>query len=134
LNVFEDGLESRDFVFIDDVASVNLLCLHGDAKVTGPLNVGSGMATAVTAVAEAIIKHFGGTNEIRVSGNFRVGDIRHALADTRAMQQVTGGQAATAFHAGLRAFLAWAETRAAGQGHDQSISELRQRGLLRETR
>jgi dTDP-L-rhamnose 4-epimerase len=134
LNVFEDGLESRDFVFVDDVVAMNLLCLHGETKVAGPLNVGSGVATTIAAVAEGIVAHFGKANEIRVSGDFRVGDIRHAFADTRAMRRISGDRATTAFSDGLRAFLAWAETHTAGRGHDRSIAELRQRGLLRGTR
>ncbi len=49
INVFEDGLESRDFVFIDDIARANCLALTGDDSLMGVINIGCGIGTTVLA-------------------------------------------------------------------------------------
>jgi dTDP-L-rhamnose 4-epimerase len=131
IDVFEDGRESRDFVFIDDVVAANVRSLHAGPETVGAFNVGSGVGTSVLAVAEAIAAYFNAAVDIGVSGQFRVGDIRHALADTRKLRGAMGFAAETAFEDGLHRFLDWATGQSSGEGHDRSIQELRERGLLR---
>src|SRR5690606_5909864 len=80
VNIFEDGKESRDFVFIDDVVTATVAAI--DSKVTGrAYNVGTGEKTDVLTVAHTLKANYGCGGEIKVSGNFRIGDIRHNIAD-----------------------------------------------------
>ena len=85
INIFEDGQESRDFVFIDDVVEATFrACVSPDAGGT-IINVGSGSRRTVVDVVNALFRAFGATVPVTVSGNFRVGDIRHNIADTTAL-------------------------------------------------
>jgi len=135
LQVFEDGLESRDFVHVDDAARATADCVTGPAS-TGPqiLNIGSGTRMALLEVAHAVNLFFGGRSEVRVTGAFREGDIRHALADLAAARAAIGYQARVSFAAGLEDFLKWAALHdSENMTHhtfEHSLAEMRGHGLL----
>jgi dTDP-L-rhamnose 4-epimerase len=129
--IFEDGAESRDFVYVDDVVAATALCLRPDSNGVEALNIGSGARTSVLEVARAILAHFGDSSDIRITGDFRLGDIRHNLADLSRARQVLGYKPQWSFTDGLRRFLAWAESQApVDTGYEKSLRELRDRGLL----
>jgi dTDP-L-rhamnose 4-epimerase len=131
INIFEDGTESRDFVYVDDVVDATAACIAPSAQGVHALNVGSGVRTSVLEVAESIVAHFKADVPIRVSGNYRVGDIRHNFADVSALQALTGFTPKWAFRDGLHEFLRWSESFAAADaGFEKSLAELRDRGLL----
>jgi dTDP-L-rhamnose 4-epimerase len=131
LNIFEDGQESRDFVFIDDVVEATASCVSPDIHGVMPLNVGSGVRTKVLEVAEAITRHFGADMAIEVTGDYRLGDIRHNFADISKIRELTGFRPRWSFHKGLEAFLIWAETfEAVDANFDRSLAELKERGLM----
>lgn len=131
LDIFEDGLESRDFVYVDDVVDATASCLSPSVNGVHAFNVGSGERTAVIEVARSIVEHFSATVPVRVSGNFRIGDIRHNFADITAIRAATSFVPRWTFRDGLREFLRWSEGyKAADAGFEKSLSELRERGLL----
>ena len=131
IRIFEDGLESRDFVYIDDVADATCHALLDDLKGTHSLNVGSGQRTCVMEVARQIVQFFGSSSELRVTGEFRLGDIRHGSADLTLLQKTLGFTPHRGFADGLKNFLAWAaESSPDAAGYDRSLEELRSRGLM----
>jgi dTDP-L-rhamnose 4-epimerase len=131
INVFEDGLESRDFVYVDDVVDATARCLDPAVQGVRALNVGSGVRTSVREVAETVAKHFRADVPIHVTGDFRLGDIRHNVADISALTQLTGFTPRWSFLAGLAEFLNWAAAHEpADAGFERSLAELRARGLL----
>jgi dTDP-L-rhamnose 4-epimerase len=131
INVFEDGLESRDFVFIEDVVRATASCIKSERVGTHVLNVGSGEKTTVLEVAESINRHFGGKSSVRVSGAFREGDIRHGMADLRKVETEIGFVPAWTFQRGLAEFLKWTEEfEPDSVGYEQSLAEMKQKGLL----
>lgn len=131
LNVFEDGLESRDFVYVDDVVDATMACIDSEVGVPKALNVGSGARTSVLEIARAVVAHFEADVPIRVSGDYRLGDVRHNVADIAALRDVTGFTPRWSFAAGLSEFLNWAAQHdASDAGFERSISELRERGLF----
>lgn len=131
INVFEDGRESRDFVYIDDVVEATWRCIRPEASGVAAFNVGSGIATTVMEVAQAVVRHFGSSSPIEVSGAFRVGDIRHNVADLSRAFDVIGYQPSWRFADGLARFLDWAvEQEMSESGYARSIEELRARGLM----
>jgi dTDP-L-rhamnose 4-epimerase len=136
IEIFEDGAESRDFVHVEDVARVNAALLQ-DERATGmALNVGSGRATTVLEVAEALAAAYATSSPIRVSGRFRAGDIRHNLADLGLLRRETGLEPAVAFAGGIRAFASWARAQLAApdagssDGYARALGELEARGLM----
>lgn len=131
VNIFEDGKESRDFVFIDDVVAATIAAI--DADVTGKAyNVGTGEATDVLTVANALKSSYGADGEIKVSGNFRIGDIRHNIADLSSIEKDIGFVPKVNFAAGVKLFAQWVQTQeVTDSGYERSVSELRAKGLLK---
>lgn len=131
LDVFEDGLESRDFVYIDDVVEATAACIAPDVHGVKALNVGSSVRTSVIEVARTTLEKLGARGAVNVSGAFRVGDIRHNMADISRLTALTGFVPRWSFDAGLGEFLRWVQQHAVVEsGFTRSLDELAQRGLL----
>lgn len=77
--VTEDGGQRRDFVHVDDVARANLCALQ--RGYDGPANVCSGMPITIHEMASALSAAHGGGLEPVVTGAYRLGDVRHVVAD-----------------------------------------------------
>lgn len=132
INIFEDGLESRDFVYIDDVVDATLLAIEHENAVGEVFNVGSGIATTVQTVANKLIEHLGIKVPLTVSGNFRAGDIRHNYACLERINTKLGFVPKVSFDDGIAAFTKWAHKLGPKQSrYEESIDEMRQRGLLK---
>lgn len=131
INIFEDGKESRDFVFIDDVVTATIAAI--DSDISGQAyNVGTGEATNVLTVAHSLKTHYGVGGEIKVSGNFRIGDIRHNFADLKKVSADLGFVPKVSFAEGVKYFANWVQTQEVNDaGYDRSVSELRAKGLLK---
>jgi dTDP-L-rhamnose 4-epimerase len=100
--VFEDGRQLRDFVHVRDVARANVLALTVDAPLTGALNIASGDPRSVGEMADALYRAApAGAPAPLITGEFRLGDVRHVFADpTRAARQL-GFNAKEDFRAGM---------------------------------
>jgi dTDP-L-rhamnose 4-epimerase len=132
IQVFEDGKESRDFVFIDDVVQATGAAIQSPLTRSHSINIGSGQRTTVLEVAEYINAFYGGGSSIAVTGAFREGDIRHGLADLTEASQLLDYQPRWKFADGLARFLAWTSNSSpSNAGYELSLAEMRERGLLR---
>lgn len=132
INIFEDGLESRDFVYIDDVVAATVLGIEFPEPIYQIFNVGSGVATDVLTVAENLKKLLGGSSKISVSGQYRVGDIRHNVADLTRIRDVLGYQPSVSFAEGLGRFVAWVQGETIPEDlYEMSLGELQAMGLLK---
>ena len=80
INIFEDGKETRDFVYIDDVVDATILGIEKEEANGHVFNVGTGVPTDVLTVANTLIEKYGIQVPVKVSGNYRLGDIRHNYA------------------------------------------------------
>lgn len=132
IDVYEDGQESRDFVYIDDVVEATMRAVMYDKPFVGALNVGTGEAVPVITVAQEINSYFGNKSEIRISGAFRLGDIRNNKAAIYRLESVLNFKPSVSFRDGLHKFLAWAETQPLEDkaAYQKSVSELQERGLM----
>jgi dTDP-L-rhamnose 4-epimerase len=132
INIFEDGKESRDFVYIDDVVEATLRGIEHPEPLVDVFNVGSGAATNVLTIANTLLRHLCGGSEIAVSGQFRVGDIRHNVADLRKVSKIIGYSPTVSIDEGLRRFVDWVkEERIEGDRYEESLNELQARGLFK---
>lgn len=132
INVFEDGLESRDFVFIDDVVAATVLAVEHEGAAGEVFNVGSGEATTVLTVVEHLRKHLGQVATSRISGEFRLGDIRHNVADLTHISETLGFKATVPFSVGIERFAAWVSDRGPEKSaYEESLAEMRERGLMK---
>lgn len=107
--IFGDGLQTRDFVYVGDVAQANVLALTADGPGTsgGVYNVGTGKTTTVLEAYRAIAQALGMTVEPEF-GPERGGDIRHSLANISAITQALGYRPETLFADGIGKTVAWA--------------------------
>jgi dTDP-L-rhamnose 4-epimerase len=132
INIFEDGLESRDFVYIDDVVEATFLAATTPAAAGAVMNVGSGTATTVNDVVAGLFAAFGSEVPTRVSGNYRLGDIRHNVADTSRLRDILGYEPKVAFADGVRRFAEWVLTEPVeGDTYQRSLDEMAVRNLLK---
>jgi len=132
INIFEDGLESRDFVFIDDVIAATVAGIELPTPTVDVVNVGSGVATTVTSIAQSLQNLLGITVPTAVSGQFRVGDIRHNVADLTRVRALLGFSPSIDVDTGLRRFVDWVlGEKIARDRYEESLDELRAKGLFK---
>lgn len=112
INIFEDGLESRDFVHVSDVVRAIGLALEVDLPRFSRINVGSGVPTSVLDMAGTLKRLLGSVSELRVTGDFRAGDIRHCYADLTRARQLLGFIPSVTLEQGLTRFCDWVVTQA----------------------
>ena len=132
INIFEDGLESRDFVYIDDVVDATIRAVEHENASGEVFNVGSGVQTSVMTVVEHLLSSFGAETAHNVTGNYRLGDIRHNFADLTKISNLLGFKPSVSFEEGIKRFASWAATQGAkSSAYERSLSEMSERGLMR---
>ena len=103
--VFEDGAQTRDFVHVRDVARVNVLALTADEAVPGAFNVCSGEPRTVGEMARALhASSPDGAPAPVVTGEYRLGDVRHVFASAERAREVLGFSAGEGFAEGMAEF------------------------------
>lgn len=132
INIFEDGKESRDFVYIDDVVNATVMAIDMDKANNEVYNVGNGVATTVLEVAETLMTNYGKQVPLSITGNYRIGDIRHNFADLTKIRTDLGFQPSIPFAEGIRRFCDWVSIQQLQQSnYERSISEMKQKGLFK---
>ena len=132
INIFEDGLESRDFVYIDDVVDATILALTKDSANGEVFGIGSGIATSVKEVTEKLIENYGREVNIKITGNYRIGDIRHNYASLEKASRLLGYKPKVEFQQGIKFFTDWVKLQEIGNDlYEKSINELKTRGLYK---
>lgn len=135
INLFEDGAPTRDFVFVDDVAEYNVRALLGEPCGIQVLNIGSGVRSTLFELVDALAAALGVEAKFHVSGQFRLGDIRHAVADVSRLKTALGPRDFTGLREGVAHFVRWVQREGtsadANTRFDQSLAEMQKAGLLR---
>jgi dTDP-L-rhamnose 4-epimerase len=105
--VFEDGGQLRDFVHVRDVARANGVALEREFACVGPFNIASGRPQRVGGLANALADAFG-TEAPRpeVTGDFRLGDVRHVFASPRRAEEILDFKSIEEFEPGIRELVA----------------------------
>jgi dTDP-L-rhamnose 4-epimerase len=127
--IYEDGLQRRDFVSVDDVVQACRLALESPAAGGQAFNVGSGRSYTVRDVAEMLGGILGRPIEPEICGKYRVGDIRHCFADIGHAGAVLGYQPRVALEDGLVELAEWLQDQAAVDRVADARRELAARGL-----
>lgn len=110
LNIFEDGEITRDFVFVDDVARAFAMACTQDRALGETINIGTGRPLSIRHAAETILSKLGLARDRRdISGMFRAGDVRYAVADVAKARDLLGWSAKTSFEDGIAALVDWAQ-------------------------
>ena len=140
INIFEDGLESRDFVHVDDVAEITCKAIADPKSNSQIINIGTGKRISVTQVAETLKSIYGSQSPIRISGDFRTGDIRHNTADISNLKRIFNCSPKITFEQGIKGLATWVlhEIKASpdylkSNDYEKSLHELKEANLLHQT-
>lgn len=132
IQIFEDGKETRDFVFIDDVVAATILGIEKEEANGQVFNVGTGVATDVLEVANSLIKAYDIDVPVTVTGRFRLGDIRHNYADLTKIKELLGFEPTVYFKEGIEKFSAWVLQQEIQEDKlSKSLEEMKKKGLLK---
>jgi dTDP-L-rhamnose 4-epimerase len=127
--IFEDGNQLRDFVSVYDIARACRLALEKDAKDVA-INIGSGASYTIRETAERIARTLVKDIEPEITGNYRVGDIRHCYPDISLARELLGYTPMVTLDAGLKDLATWLERQQALDRFQEMQTELAVRGLV----
>jgi dTDP-L-rhamnose 4-epimerase len=132
INIFEDGKESRDFVYVDDVVDATIMGIENEKANNNIFNVGSGIPINVLKVANSLINNYGSNVRININGNYRLGDIRHNYADLKKIKKILGFTPKYTFEEGLKQFTNWVNNQLVQEdNYTKSIEEMKTKGLYK---
>jgi dTDP-L-rhamnose 4-epimerase len=126
---FEDGRQSRDFVYVDDAVAAIVSALEPGRGDGNALNVGSGVPTTVLDVARTLSDVLGVALEPEIRNEFRAGDVRHCFADASAARAELGWTPATSFRDGIAQLAASLAETPPTDRFDEAADALASRGL-----
>lgn len=130
--IFEDGKESRDFVYIDDVVTATIQGIENERARYNSYNVGAGRSVSVIDIANLLLNAFHSSKQPRISGNFRLGDIRHNYADISKIQGDLGFKPTIHFEEGIKIFVNWVNTQHISvDTYEKTIQEMSKNGLYK---
>ncbi len=128
--IFEDGLQRRDFVHVQDVVQACQLALETEDAAGQVFNVGSGNAYTVLEIAQKIGKVLKKSYiKPEIIGKYRIGDIRHCYADINKAREVLGYNPSVTLEDGLAELADWLKSQTATDHTDEMRNELARRGL-----
>jgi dTDP-L-rhamnose 4-epimerase len=133
INIFEDGIESRDFVYIDDIVNAIILGIESSDESSDVYNVGSGEITSVIDIAKTLLDEYGATSNLNITGNYRLGDIRGNIADLTKIREKLGYEPETKFREGISNFINWVNKQEveSADAYSRSLEEMREKGLYK---
>jgi dTDP-L-rhamnose 4-epimerase len=132
IQIFEDGKETRDFVFIEDVVNATILGIEKEKANNEIFNVGTGEAIDVLTVAKTLIDAYKIKVPVKVSGKFRLGDIRHNYADMSKIKDLLGFEPQIFFKEGIQYFTKWVLNQKIEEDNlESSLIEMKKKGLMK---
>jgi len=127
--IFEDGLQSRDFISVHDVVKAFLIALETDKGDYEMFNIGSSTAMPIRDIGVAVAQSLGSSIKPVITGEGRKNDIRHCFADTMKIREQVGWEPTMSFADGLRELVEWAENEKAVDRSDEANAILRSKKL-----
>src|ERR1700682_2229855 len=128
--LYEDGEQTRDFSFVEDIARANLLAAEGDKLDGFPVNVGSGHGVSIREVAEQISNALGIDIAPEAKGEFRPGEMRHLTSDIDRIR-AAGYEPQMDLPTGIVRYLDWIRQQADVRDYfSEAANILRSKGIV----
>lgn len=127
--IYEDGEQTRDFVYVKDVVQANMLATEKDAP-SGVYNVGTGNRLTINSLARKLIKLHGADLEPEIAEEFRAGDIRHCFSDISHIREELGYEPEYTLEEGMKELFRWSREQDAEDNFGQVQEELQEEGLV----
>ncbi len=105
--VFEDGLQSRDFISVHDVVNANISVMNSSAADYESFNVGTGKTVTIKEAAEKIAKVYGSKIQPKITFSYRKGDVRHCYPDISKITSKTEWRPKVSFDEALKEIVDW---------------------------
>ncbi|MCS7181206.1 MAG: SDR family NAD(P)-dependent oxidoreductase [bacterium] len=128
--VFEDGLQTRDFIWVGDVVNACILSMEKETANYEIFNVGSGKPTSIVEIASLLIRLLGKDLKPEITHKFRKGDVRHCYADISKIKDKIGFEPKTTLEEGLKKLIEWAKETKAEDKFEKAHRELKKKGLV----
>jgi dTDP-L-rhamnose 4-epimerase len=131
--IFEDGNQTRDFVNVGDVCQALLLAVEKDAANGEIFNVGTGIPITIKEVAEIISKKINPELTPICTEQFRIGDIRHCVADISKIRNKLDYSPEFTFNKGVDELIEWIklQKKLIQEPSHRAMQELEEKGLLK---
>ena len=130
--IFEDGLQSRDFVSVHDIVEANILAMASPDADYEVFNVGTGNAINILEIAQTLVKLYKENLNSEITNKYRAGDIRHCFADIAKIKNKLGYKPKIDFEPGMKELVEWGEKEEAVDKFDDAQEELKVRGLVED--
>jgi dTDP-L-rhamnose 4-epimerase len=132
--MYEDGGQTRDLCFVEDIARANLLVATTDKLDGLPVNAGSGQATSVRALAGIIAEQLGIEIEPLARGEFRPGEIRSLISDISRIRTI-GYMPQVSIEQGIARYIEWIKTQGAVEDYfSKAEAGLRAKGIVQSVK
>jgi len=128
--IFEDGLQSRDFISVHDIVDANLLAMESSAADYDYFNVGAGRQITILEIAEILARLQNSDVKPQIVGKFRKGDVRHCFADISKIKSKLGFEPKVGFEDGMKELMEWSAGVEAEDRVEEATEELREKGLI----
>jgi dTDP-L-rhamnose 4-epimerase len=132
--IYEDGLQTRDYAFVGDIARANILVMEDERADGRVFNVGTGKPVTVIELIEKLSAAYGLEPQYRIPGEFRPGDVRHIVHDATAIREL-GWRPETSLEDGLAQVAAWIRSQGSlDEYYSEALEQLRKRGVVQSAR
>lgn len=128
--IYEDGLQTRDFISVHDVVEALLFSLTSDKTNYKIMNLGSGQPTTIKKIVEILASLLKKNVKPRMTSEFRKNDIRHCYADMSRTKEILNWEPKIGLEDGLKELIHWAETETSQDLFAKVEKELRDKKLL----
>lgn len=128
--IFEDGLQSRDFISVHDIVRANILAMEKDAADYKIFNVGAGRQITILDIARTLTELLGLEIEPEIVGKFRQGDVRHCFSDIGKIRFDLGFEPEVSLEAGMKELIEWSRSVEAEDKVEEATQELVDKGLV----
>ncbi|MEK6967022.1 MAG: GDP-mannose 4,6-dehydratase, partial [Nanoarchaeota archaeon] len=127
--IYEDGMQTRDFVSVHDIVQANMLAMESEAANYNVFNVGTGIPRTIKSIAEDLSRLLGKKISPDITNKYRKGDVRYCYSDISKIKKL-GFKPKTSFEDGLKELIVWSSDIKADDKFEQAATELKNKGLI----
>ena len=128
--VYEDGLQTRDFISVHDIVQANMFAMEKKSGDYEAFNVGTGNARSIKSIGEDLGRLLGKNIKPEITKKYRKGDVRHCAADISKISKKLGFKPKVNFDDGMKELIEWSAKAKAVDKFDQATAELKKKGLI----
>lgn len=128
--VYEDGLQTRDFISVHDIVRANTMAMESDRGDYQVFNVGSGVPHSIKGIAQKLAKLLEKDIQPTIANKFRKGDVRHCFADISHIKEKLNFAPSVSFEEGMKELIQWSHNAEAEDKFEQAAAELKERKLI----